>query len=51
MLNRPHSRKAKAVEGTAEAKKGERVAGPKAGEGKAPFAESGKKEDQEKKNE
>ena len=49
MIDRPHSRKAKVVEGTAEVKKGERVGGPKAGEDGAPLAGNEKKE--ENKNE
>ena len=49
MFDRPHSRKVKVVEGTAEVKKGEKVEGSRqAGGGGAPLAGNERKDDEEK---
>lgn len=49
-MDRPHSRKVKVVEGTAEVKKGEKVEGSRrAGGGGAPLA-GNEKEDKEEKD-
>ena len=49
MMERPHSRKVKVAEGTAEVKKGEKLENtPMAGSGDAPLAGNEKNEDEGK---
>ena len=51
MKDRPHSRKVKVAEGTAEVKKGERVENaPMAGGGDAPLAGNAQDRENEKEN-